>query len=109
MNIRNLLAGTVMIMLVACASITEVVQSGKDTYLVAGEDSFEETSGVSIKTTLYKKANSHCEAMGKKLLPLNESVSSYAASLRFRCLREDDPEYVRPIMESVPDVRIESN
>ena len=108
MYIRKLLAGAATLMVVACASVTEVVPAGKDTYVVAGDDALEGTSGANIKTDLYKKANAHCETMGKKLLPLNETVSSYTAELRFRCLEEDDPEYVRPIMESVPDVRIES-
>ncbi|MGB5261883.1 MAG: hypothetical protein WBO34_15370 [Gammaproteobacteria bacterium] len=108
MRIRNLIAGVATLMVVACASITEVVPAGKDTYVVAGDDSLEGISGASIKTGLYKKANTHCELMGKKLLPLNESVSAYTAELRFRCLEEDDPEYVRPIMESVPDVKIET-
>ena len=94
-------------MVTACVSITDVVPAGKDTYVVAGEDEF--SSGASIKTDLYKKANTHCETMGKKLLPVNESVSLNAAELRFRCLEEDDPEYVRPVMESVPNVRIETN
>lgn len=96
-------------MIVGCASVTEVVPAGKDTYVVAGDDSLETISGASIKTRLYKKANTHCEMMGKKLLPLNESASTYAAELRFRCLDENDPEYARPIMESVPDARIKIN
>ena len=53
-------------------------------------------------------ANSYCEAMGKRLFPLDESSSLYAAELRFRCLEEDDPEYARPVMESVPDIKIET-
>lgn len=95
-------------MIVSCASITEVVPAGKDTYIIAGGDSSETISGASIKTDLYKKANIHCEAMGMKIMPLDESVFSHSAELRFRCLKEDDPEYTRPIMESVPDVRIET-
>jgi len=109
MNINNLVAGASTLLVVACASITEVVPAGKDTYVVAGDDSMQETSGASLKTSLYIKANAHCETMGKKLLPLNETTFSYAAELRFRCLDEDDPEYVRPNMESVPDVKIETN
>ena len=109
MNIKYLCAAAICLMVAACVSITDVVPAGKDTYVVAGDDSLEGISGASIKTNLYKKANTHCETMGKKLLPVNESVSSYAAELRFRCLEEDDPEYVRPVMESVPNVRIETN
>jgi len=107
MNIKILLVCAATSLLFACALITEIVPAGKDTYVIAGDDSFEGESGVSIKTSLYKKANAYCEAMGKKLLPLNESTSSYSAELRFRCLDEFDPEYVRPIMESVPNIRIE--
>ena len=87
-------------MLVSCASTSEIVPAGKDTYIVSGMN--EMTSGRQVKSTLYKKANAYCEALGKKVLPLNESVSIYSAELRFRCLTEDDPEYVRPIMKSVP-------
>tara|TARA_R110002050_G_scaffold269917_2_gene412732 strand:- start:280258 stop:280587 length:330 start_codon:yes stop_codon:yes gene_type:complete len=108
MNLKNLSACAAALLLVACAPIiTEIVPAGKDTYVVAGDDGFEVESGTSIKTSLYKKANAHCEAMGKKLFPLNESTSSYAAELRFRCLDEVDPEYVRPTMKSVPNIRIE--
>jgi len=107
MNIKYLYAIAISLMVAACASITDVVPAGKDTYVVAGDS--EINSGASVKTDLYKKANAHCETMGKKLLPVNESVSSQAAELRFRCLEEDDPEYVRPVMESVPNVRIETN
>ena len=107
MNIKYLCAAAISLMVAACASITDVVPAGKDTYVVAGYD--ELRSGASIKPDLYKKANTHCETMGKKLLPVNESVSLNTAELRFRCLEEDDPEYVRPVMESVPNVRIETN
>ena len=106
MNIRTMLTAACTLVLAACSVVTEVVPAGKDTYVVAGEASVGETSGAIIKTTLYKKATS-CESIGKKFLPLNDSKSSYTADLRFRCLEEDDPEYRRPIMESVPNVRIE--
>ena len=107
MNIRTMLTAACTLVLAACSVVTEVVPAGKDTYVVAGEASVGETSGAIIKTTLYKKATSYCESIGKKFLPLNDSKSSYTADLRFRCLEEDDPEYRRPIMESVPNVRIE--
>ena len=90
---------TCSVLLLAACSITEIVPAGKDTYLVAGTDEF--TSGRNVKTKLYIKANAYCETIGKKLLPLNESVTGISAELRFRCLNEDDPNYVRPIMKSV--------
>lgn len=92
----------------ACATSTSVVPAGKDTYLIAGADSWEVTSGNEIKVSLYQKANSYCQGIGKKLQPLDESVSSYSAELRFRCLSEEDPGYTQPTMETVPNVRIET-
>ena len=110
MKIKILSAGVSSLLVVACASITDVVPAGKDTYVIAGDGgSYQATSGASLKTSLYKEANAHCETMGKKLLPLDESTFSHAAELRFRCLDENDPEYRRPVMQSVPDVKIETN
>ena len=93
----------------ACSASTNIVPAGKDTFFIAGDDAWETISGKKIKATLYQKANSYCEENGKKLQPLDESVSSHSAELRFRCLREDDPNYSRPIMETVPNVKIETN
>ena len=55
MNIRNLLAGVATLMLIACVSITEVVPAGKDTYVVAGDDAWEGTSGASTKLPFIKR------------------------------------------------------
>lgn len=108
MNHRYILVFLFVGILGACATSTSVVPAGKDTYLIAGSDAWEATSGNKIKVSLYQKANSYCQGIGKKLQPLDESVSSYAAELRFRCLSEGDPSYTRPTMESVPNVRIET-
>ena len=97
-------------LLAACVSITPITPAGKDTYLIAGSNGMDEgPKGVNIKATLYAKANSHCESLGKKFSPLNESVTARTAELRFRCLYENDPEYKRPNMTAVPDVKVESN
>jgi hypothetical protein len=92
----------------ACVSITEITPAGKDTYIIAGSDSMEATAGVNIKAKLYQKANEHCESIGKKLMPVGDASSGYSAQLRFQCLDENDPDFVRPDMQPVPDVRIET-
>lgn len=106
MSVRIATAISVMALLAGC--VTQVTPAGKDTYLVAGSDSMGVKSGVSIKTSLYRKANTYCESIGKQFMPLNESTGSYDAQLRFRCLSAGDPELTRPNMQPVPDVRIES-
>lgn len=93
--------------LTACVSMTAVTPAGKDTYLLAGDDAWEASSGFSIKTKLYQKADSYCESIGKKFMPLSDSSVGYSAQLRFRCLDEGDPELSRPDLQPVPDVRIE--
>lgn len=95
--------------IVSCASITPITPAGKDTFIVAGSDSMGIKAGVNIKASLYQRANIYCETIGKKFLPLNESVELYDAQLRFRCLNEGDPEFVRPNMVPSPNVRIEHN
>ncbi|MDH5572126.1 MAG: hypothetical protein OEY89_10195 [Gammaproteobacteria bacterium] len=109
MRTKYMLVFLISGLLVACATSTNIVPAGKDTFLIAGDDSWDTISGKKIKTTLYQKANSYCEKNGKKLQPLDESVSSYSAELRFRCLKENDPGYTRPNMETVPNVKIETN
>lgn len=93
--------------LTACVSMTSVTPAGKDTYLLAGDDAWEATSGFSIKTKLYQKANLYCESIGKNFLPLSDSSLGSSAQLRFRCLNEGDPDLIRPDLQPVPDVRIE--
>ena len=106
MKSKHISVAAVVLMASACAT-TDIVPAGKDTFVMAGYNEF--SSGPNIKTNLYKKANAHCSRMGKLLMPVNESFTSTSAELRFRCLYENDPEYVRPVMESVPDITIETN
>jgi len=92
----------------SCVSITDIAPAGKDTFIIAGSDGMEGVSGVSIKTELYKKANLYCENNGKKFMPVSDASRSYDAELTFRCLNENDPDFFRPNMQPVPNVRIEN-
>jgi len=92
----------------SCVSITDIAPAGKDTFIIAGSDGMEGVAGVSIKTELYKEANSYCEKNGKKFMPVNDSSRSYNAELTFRCLYEDDPDLIRPNMQPIPNLRIEN-
>lgn len=99
-----------VIFLTACVSITPVTSAGKDTYMIAGNNSLDEgADGVNIVATLYGQANAHCESLQKNLVPLNESIGRKNAKLMFRCLSENDPEYVRPNLKIAPNIKIESN
>ncbi len=98
------IAALALSIIVQGCTTTKIVPAGKDTFIIVGSG----FSGSMIKTQLYVEATAHCSSVGKELQPTNESVSADAAELRFRCLDANDPEYHRPVMESVPDIKIES-
>ncbi|NKI19016.1 hypothetical protein HCU74_16530 [Spongiibacter sp. KMU-166] len=99
------------LMVYGCASTSDVVPAGKDTYMIAGQGGEFDYSGSKIKAGLYQSANQYCVSIGKQFMPLRDSYrdkgsSMASAELHFRCLKEDDPELKRPNMESVPDIKI---
>ncbi|MBH3426179.1 hypothetical protein [Pseudomonas alkylphenolica] len=121
---RPLLVSMIALLITGCAELTspptfsDVVPMGLDTYMITKQDKFS-TSGSAVKADLYRRANAFCESKGKQLMPVNErskdGISGYATSvssipanaeLQFRCLDSGDPELVRPTMQSVPGVQI---
>lgn len=105
---KRIAVSIITAILCACTTYSPITPAGKDTFIVAGSGDSDFSSGVQIKADLYRRANEYCQSLGKKFVPLNESVGGADADLRFRCLNEDDPEYGRPNMQSVPDVKIEN-
>ena len=89
-------------LLTSCASTSDVIPVGKDTYTLAKSSAGMGKGGVTLKAALVKKASKFC-AKEEKLLLLTDvtlveqSVGRPAsAEIIFRCLYENDPEYVRP-------------
>jgi hypothetical protein len=83
---------TVFLALGACSS-TGVVQTDKDTYMVAKRSAqmgFGPADGV--KAEVYQDANAHCSQQGKKVetVSIETTPSGFArpaaASLQFRCV-----------------------
>ncbi len=90
--------------LAGCASTSEIVPAGKDTYMITASDLGVGAAGSTLKAKLYKKASTYCTKQNKVLFPVSDSSVDYRAfrgtanaELTFRCLREDDPELSRPL------------
>lgn len=106
---------TIAIIIVGCASTssTGVFPSGKDTYTVVVSGSrFYEPVGP-LQKMAYQEANDFCSSRGKKLQPVATKAvpggrrTPPSFELRFRALSPDDPEYSRPDLEPVPDVKVD--
>ena len=79
--------------LTSCASISDIVPAGPDTYLVTGSDLSIGASGAQIKADLYKKASDFCATQGKVFEPVDTSSVDYRvfrgtanAEVTFRCI-----------------------
>ncbi|SAL09297.1 hypothetical protein AWB69_00017 [Caballeronia udeis] len=92
----------ILTILSACASVSEVTQLGKDTYMVdattrGGFQSHGETTALAVN-----KAREFCSSKGKELMtgPARTSGARgwtpVESTLTFQCLDASDPEYVRP-------------
>lgn len=82
-----------VLILTACASISDIVPAGSDKYLVSGSNLAIGASGSEIKTDLYNKASDYCAAQGKVFEPVDTSSVDYRvfrgtanAELTFRCI-----------------------
>jgi len=94
-----------------------IVPSGKETYTIIITPDPWTVSGYGVDIgpgalmkQAYEEANTFCETRGKVMQPISTQSSVYPQAcfeLRFRALDPDDPEYKRPILEPVPDTKIE--
>ena len=106
-------------------TISEILPIGRDTYLMTSSSSTMGAKGGELKATLIKKGTAYCAGQDKLLLLVgfsavdsvvsgrsprdmgynalsprdNDYGSSAASEITFRCLNENDPEYIRPIVE----------
>jgi hypothetical protein len=94
-NLKNKCIFSILsfLFLTSCASISNIVPAGPDTYLVSGSDLSIGASGAQIKTDLYKKASDYCATQDKVFKPVDTSSVDYRvfrgtanAELTFRCI-----------------------
>ena len=98
-----------LLFLVSCASISEVVPVGKDTFMLTGSNNHSRSTGGELQVELFKVANAYCASLGKELMYVKSSsvdarlFNSSTSDLYFRCLVAGDPELKRPDFKSVSE------
>ena len=107
-----LLLGMVSI-LTGCVTTSHVIPMGEDTFSSsATSDGFRDAA--SARNSAFKKATAQCTTMGRNFMFVNESIMptrmgiDTTVTLTFRCLTDNDPQYIRPNFEHSPDVVIEN-
>lgn len=104
-----------LLITVGCASSSGVFETGKDTYTIVETGQTHYASLGSLKSTAYQKANQFCKERGKVLQPVSTSSRPAGPSgpasfeLVFRALSDQDPDYKRPILETIPDIKVQVN
>lgn len=87
------------IVLCACGHIPRISQVGPDTWAVETGQSWH---GREV-------AGEYCAKMGKLVLVTNMEQRYTGATVIFRCLRSDDPDYRRPDYQKPPNTVIQDN
>ncbi len=92
----------IIVLIAGCASTSEIVPAGKDSYMVVGQArGGAMMSGKSIVEAT-KAANAFCAQKGLNMQIRSTNTDGSAtwtaetSKLIFSCLRDDDPEYKRP-------------
>lgn len=93
------LGGLIVLALAGCASMTDIVPAGRDTYLVSTTDIMGMSNSGSMRAAQLKRANAYCESQGKRMKAVSTEGSGVPwmtptdASLTFQCLAETDPQW----------------
>lgn len=110
---KNLILIFVGALLAGCGTTTsEIIPSGNDTYFISGHGYAQKAP--EAMSSLYREANTYCQNMGKKFVPVSTDSQSFdlyssSVNMHFRCLLANDPELERPTMKRIPDTLIEVN
>ncbi|WP_292992584.1 hypothetical protein [Nitrosomonas sp.] len=84
-----------------CLSTSQVLEMGRDTYSVTSTaDGYRLAS--QARESAFQAGTEKCTSLGKRFMFINESSArtrmgiDTTVTVTFRCLNENDPEYVRP-------------
>lgn len=82
-----------------------VMSIGPDTYRVMSRASL--ANQAESQKMAFTEANEYCSSLGRKIITTNtRSTELSGYEVTFRCLKDGDPDLVRPILEKSPDTVI---
>lgn len=92
---NKLISIVVVSFLVGCAGVTDVVPTGKDTYMVASHGTMGWSSGGAQKAYAFTQANEFCQKMGKVVEVISTSDSGNggfgkisSGQIDFKCVKQ---------------------
>ncbi len=103
---------SMLLLVTGCMTSSGVFETGKDTYSIMETGATIYASMGELQKSAYQKAIAFCRAQGKEMQPVSTNArpgQPYILptfQLTFRAVAPTDPEYGRPTLESVPDVKI---
>jgi len=109
----RLLLALGVLLVAGCATTTDVVPYGKDTYLLSTADIWGGYSQGSLKVKAAQRASAFCAEQGKVFTVRNtggqgtQGWTSTSATLIFSCISENDPENQRPNLRKDPAIVIQ--
>lgn len=99
--------------LFGCATTSDVVPYGKDSFLLSSGDVWGGYSQGTLQVKAAQRASSFCAERGKVFVVRNtggqgiQGWTSTSSTLIFSCVSENDPEYQRPNLKKEADTVIE--
>ena len=94
---KMMVLSAIAALLSGCATMSDVAQTGKDTYTVSNQQRGGLTSWGEIKQAALKRANEFCAAKGLHMVSVDmqthgvRSLTPQEAELTFRCVSDTDP------------------
>jgi hypothetical protein len=89
---KNIALFAVVFALASCASTSDVVRAGPDTYMISSGGGMYQQNPSGIRQEVYSQANEYCDKMGKTMTPVDSNERQYqlgqhtaSLSLTFKC------------------------
>ncbi|WP_222619353.1 SHOCT domain-containing protein [Undibacterium hunanense] len=103
------------LLLTACASNSNVLSIGKDTYMVSRQAATGFSGSGTLKAEAFQEATQYCEKLGKsfQVVSTQEASPPYIfgnfpkAEVQFMCLNANDAEFNRPKLKKNADTVVE--
>ena len=100
---------TMLAGLAGCGTVARssgAMQIGPDTYRIMARASM--ANEVESQKMAFGEANQYCASLGRKMMTTNTKSTEFSGyEVTFRCLKDGDPELVRPVLQKAPDTVIQ--
>ena len=106
---KKILIFTLIAWLAGCGTVARssgAMQIGPDTYRIMARAPMASQAG--SQKMAFGEANEYCTSLGKKMVTTNTKSSELDGyEVTFRCLKDGDPDLVRPMLQRSPDTVIQ--